>query len=73
MEHPNADLPRQPSLAWAVESLNNLRDALVQMSLALHDYQFQQGSVDCDAAAQQMQQLLEHAKARESPPPNEDR
>ena len=47
-----------------VDALNKLRDALVQISLLLQDAQFHLDTVQRQAAAEQLQELLEKINPR---------
>ena len=48
-----------------IQGLTDLRDALVHLSLALHDYQFALYAHEDDAAALLKDQILEQARLHE--------
>lgn len=59
------DGAQTPTMTEVVQGLEDLRDALVHLSLALHDYQFALYAHENDAAALLKDQLLEQARLHE--------
>lgn len=57
----SADRPRA-SVVQLVVALNTMRDTLVTLSLALHDYQFNLESTEHQKLDQLSQELIERAK-----------
>lgn len=56
-----ADSPGE-SLVRLVDALNDMRDSLVVLSLALHDYKFDLDTREREQLDQLSQQLIERAK-----------
>lgn len=56
-----ADNPGE-SLVRIVDALNEMRDALIVMSLALHDYKFDLDSSERERLDQLSQKLIEKSK-----------
>lgn len=54
--------PLPPELARLIQRLVELRSTLQETALALSDYQFTLDSAERDAAALQVQQMIERAK-----------
>ena len=71
MNQQHAQHPSQPATLWdAVDALNGLRDALVELALELHDLQFELEDDRCQAARERA--LLYVAKARSGNAPRRE-
>lgn len=62
-QEPHSPKPMHPDLACLVQRLIDLRNALEETALALNDYQCTLDSEDSRAAALQVLQAIERAKA----------
>ena len=62
---PHSDGAETPTMTEVIQGLTDLRDALVHLSLALHDYQFALYAHEDDAAALLKDQILEQARLHE--------
>ena len=64
--HKDHQTPRV-TLADTVDALNRMRDLLVELSLALHDYQFHLESKTGNAVAQRAAQYIDQARSGPAP------
>jgi hypothetical protein len=62
MTHAHPQQPLPPELARLIQRLVELRSTLQETALALSDYQFTLDSAERDAAALQVQHMIERAK-----------
>lgn len=67
MESPKPDLNPEAALAQLADVLRELCDSLVEIALELRDFQFENDAVERQKAASQADQLVERARASDSP------